>query len=273
VVRRILLIVVPVILIALIIIVALNFGKAGPRQPAGENISPSSANSLAQAKDFESKGKLLEAKAIYQKIILDSPNSRDILNWQKKLDELNIAVLFSNIMVPNKTVSYEIKPGDSLYKIAKEFKTTVELIVKSNKISGDTIIPGKKIRVWKSPFSILVYKSQNILILKSEDEIMKTYTVSTGANNCSPVGTFKIVNKLENPTWFKAGAVVAPGSSENVLGSRWMGFNLAGYGIHGTVEPQSLGQQVTQGCVRMANSEVDELYAIVPVDTEVTIVE
>jgi lipoprotein-anchoring transpeptidase ErfK/SrfK len=52
-----------------------------------------------------------------------------------------------------------------------------------------------------------------------------------------------------------------------------MGFELAGYGIHGTTDPQSLGRQVTQGCVRMANPDIEELYLITPLGTEVTIVD
>jgi lipoprotein-anchoring transpeptidase ErfK/SrfK len=123
------------------------------------------------------------------------------------------------------------------------------------------------------PFSILVDKSQNILILKSNEEVIKTYIVSTGANNSTPTGTFKIINKIPHPTWFKAGAVVPAGTPDNILGTRWLGFDLPGYGIHGTTEPQSLGQQVTQGCVRMANLEVEELYTIIPVGTEVTIID
>ena len=70
---------------------------------------------------------------------------------------------------------------------------------------------------------------------------------------------------------FKAGAVVSADSPENVLGTRWLGLDVSGYGIHGTVEPQSLGKQVTQGCVRMANNEVEELYTYIPVGTEVTV--
>jgi lipoprotein-anchoring transpeptidase ErfK/SrfK len=87
------------------------------------------------------------------------------------------------------------------------------------------------------------------------------------------VGTFKITSKLANPVWFKAGVVVPPESPENVLGSRWLGFDNPGYGIHGTIEPQTIGQQITQGCVRMLNKDVEELYAIVPVGTEVEIVD
>ena len=48
---------------------------------------------------------------------------------------------------------------------------------------------------------------------------------------------------------------------------------MAGYGIHGTIEPQNLGKQVTEGCVRMVNADVEELFIIVPTGTEVTIVD
>ncbi|MCX5711312.1 MAG: L,D-transpeptidase family protein [Candidatus Omnitrophica bacterium] len=166
-----------------------------------------------------------------------------------------------------------MKPGDTLTRIAREFKTTPELIAKSNNLTDSKIIPGRKIKVWSAPFSILVDKSQNTLTLKSDEEVIKVYIVSTGKNNSTPVGTYKITNKLVNPTWFKSGAVIPAGSTDNVLGTRWMGFDLAGYGIHGTTEPQNLGKQVTAGCVRLGNPDVEELYTIIPVGTEVTIVD
>ena len=227
---------------------------------------------LALAKESESKDNLLEARNAYQKLVNEFSGSAEVANWQKKSEEINIKLLFSPTITP-KSALYEIKPGDTLNKIAKSFKSTPELIMKSNHLSGDKIIPGRKIKIWTEPFSVFVDKSQNTLMLKSDDEIIKTYIISTGTNNSTPVGTFKIVNKLPNPTWFKAGAVVPPESPQNVLGTRWLGFDLAGYGIHGTVEPQNLGKQVTQGCVRMANPEVEELYTIIPVGTEVTIVD
>ena len=132
---------------------------------------------------------------------------------------------------------------------------------------------GQKIRVWTSKFNIFVDKSQNKLILKDGDVVLKVYDVSTGANNSTPIGKFKITSKLVDPVWFNRGVVVPPESPANVLGSRWMGFDIPGYGIHGTVEPQNVGQQVTAGCVRMRNEEVQELYSIVPLGTEVVIVD
>ena len=260
------------IFILIVLFVALNL-KRGKFSLNIKSASIGSASSLLnQARDFEKKNDSLSAKETYAKLVNEFSGSGEVMNWQKKIEDLNIKLLFSPT-ITSKSTLYEIKPGDTLAKIAKEFKTTVDLIMKSNNLTNDRIVPGRKFKVWTAPFNILVDKSGNILMLKCDEEVIKTYVVSTGKNNCTPGGTYKITNKLLNPAWFKTGAVVPPGSSQNVLGTRWMGFDLAGYGIHGTTEPQSLGKQVTQGCVRMANPDVEELYTIVPVGTEVTIVD
>ena len=135
-------------------------------------------------------------------------------------------------------------------------------------------MPGKFLKVNRTKFDILVDKSENILELrKSNGEGVKTYTVSTGENLTTPVGTFKIEEKLISPTWYKVGAVVQPGAPEYELGSRWMGISAEGYGIHGTRDESSIGKHITKGCVRMRNKDIEELYAIVPGGTEVTIIE
>ncbi|MGA2775742.1 MAG: L,D-transpeptidase family protein [Candidatus Omnitrophota bacterium] len=233
---------------------------------------PSPRALVNQAKELSAKGDLLAAKDIYLKLINDFTNSPEVANWQKKSEELNIKLLFSPV-ITSKSVLYEIEPGDTLIKIARKFKTTPELIKKSNNLK-DAIMPGRKIKVWNAPFSILIDKSNNTLILKCEEEVLKSYVVSTGKDNCTPAGNFKITNKLLNPTWFKKGDnVISPTDPKNALGSRWLGIDLPGYGIHGTIEPQNLGKQATEGCIRMSNPDVEELYIIVPVGTEVTIVD
>ncbi len=268
-------IIIPVVIILSIVFFALKTKIMGLRTSVVGS-KPGSAFTmpglLSQAKEFQAKGDLVNTKTQYQKLIAEFPNSVDVMNWQKIVEEANIKLLFSSTLTSD-SAFYEIKPGDTLAKIARDFKTTVDLIKKSNDLSDDRIIPGRKIKVRTQPFSIFVDKSQNLLMLKSGEEILKTYIVSTGKNNSTPVGNLKITNKLLNPVWFKAGSVIPADSSENILGTRWLGFDLAGYGIHGTTEPQSLGRQVTQGCVRMANSDVEELYLIVPEGTEVIIVD
>ncbi|MDD4954466.1 MAG: L,D-transpeptidase family protein [Candidatus Omnitrophica bacterium] len=217
-------------------------------------------------------GDLLQARKLYEQAREKVDDTAGLKEIQKKIEDINIKVLFSPIM-DKCAKKYTVKPNDSLAKIAKENNTTIELIKRANNITSDIIRPDQGLKVNTCKFSIVVDKSQNILFLKVGNEIVKTYVVSTGKNNSTPVGVFKIINKQPNPTWFRAGAVVPPDSPENILGTRWLGFELKGYGIHGTTMPEDLGKQVTLGCVRMRNDEVEELYDIVPVGTEVTIVD
>ncbi len=271
--KRLVIIISAVGVILLIAVVALGI-RAKVNSINKTQSGPSSTSLVAEAKELEEKNELLAAKDIYQRLVNEFPGSSDVMNWQKKAEDINIKLLFSSEITP-KSQLYTIKPGDSLAKIAAEFKTTTDLIKKCNHLSSDTIIPGRKIKVWNAPFTIVVDKSQNILFLKSGEEVVKTYIVATGKNNSTPVGTFKIVDKIPNPPWFKPGVAqpIPAGSPENILGTRWLALSVPSYGIHGTTEPQSLGRQVTQGCVRMANQDVEELYTIVPKGTEVTIVD
>lgn len=222
------------------------------------------------ASAYENKDDKLKARDIYQTIIKKYQNIENISDVQDKLGRLNVSILFSKI-VTDKDVIYEIEPGDTLINIAKKFGTTVDLIKTANYLKSDTIQARARLKISKAKYKILVDKSQNILTLISDNDVIKVYRVSTGENNCTPVGSFKIVNKIMDPVWYTEKAIVPAESPDNVLGSRWMGFNLPGYGIHGTTSPEKIGQQATRGCVRMINAEVEELYKIIPVGTEVTI--
>ncbi len=238
----------------------------------GSSTKAQAVNLYSQAAGLEDANEVLQAKELYKKIIDEYPDFNKVEEVQKKLDALNMKILVSKIETP-KTVIHTVEPGDSLAKIAKKYRVTIAFIKKSNGLMSDTIRIGQRLRIWTGVLSVFVDKSQNILVLKSDDEIIKIYAVSTGTNNSTPVGIFTIEGKLVDPVWFKSGAVIPAGSPENALGSRWMGFDLAGYGIHGTIEPESIGQQVTAGCVRMRNSDVEELYDLLPEGTKVTIVD
>jgi len=224
------------------------------------------------AEVYQSTGQMLKAKDIYQKVISEYPDSQQAAIIQEKLWNLNIDILFSGLIADNNQI-YEVQPKDTLNSIAKKFLTTVDLLQKSNNLDDAFIRPGDRLKVVNAEFGIIIDKSQNTLILKEADNVIRIYNVSTGKNNCTPVGEFTIDNKLKNPVHYKKGEIVPAESPDNVLGSRWMGLSIPTYGIHGTIDEATLGQQITEGCVRMRNNEVEELYIIVPVGTKVTIVD
>ncbi|NLT96161.1 MAG: L,D-transpeptidase family protein [Clostridia bacterium] len=86
-----------------------------------------------------------------------------------------------------------------------------------------------------------------------------TYPVAIGKPSTpSPVGEWSIINKKIL-------------NYESVFGSRWMGLSNPGYGIHGTNNPSSIGKAVSNGCIRMYNHHVEELFNKVSIGTRVFI--
>lgn len=93
------------------------------------------------------------------------------------------------------------------------------------------------------------------------NRLVKTYPVAVGKPSTpTPTGHYQIRNKQINPG--------------GVLGTRWMGLTIPGgnYGIHGTNNPASIGQAVSNGCIRMHNKDVEELFPRVNIGTPVEIV-
>ena len=221
---------------------------------------------------YEAQQQLVEARSMYRMLLETFPNSPLIARTQARLGNVNVALLFSPVVTDLDAI-HQVRSGDTLGKIASASGTTVEFLRRANGLKGNVIRPSQKLKVPKGRFSIVVDKSQNQLLLTEDNQFIKTYPVATGKDNSSPVGTFKIVTRIPNPVWYKQGAVVPPDSTENILGTRWLGISKPGYGIHGSVDPSAIGTQVTAGCVRMSNSDVEELFDIVPVGTEVTIVD
>lgn len=228
---------------------------------------------LEEAMSYRDAGELQKARESYKTLLLEETASEELKEVAKsELESLNMKILFSPDETEDSEI-YTVKPGDNLYNIAKKYGTTIGLIQKVNGLEGDLIKPGKKLKIVKAEFWIEIDKSENVLRLFTDAGPLKTYRVGTGADNSTPTGQFTITNKLENPTWYKAGAVVPPDSPDNILGTRWLGFSLKGYGIHGTTLPESVGKQESSGCIRMLNQDVEELYSIVPTGTSVAVVD
>ena len=103
-------------------------------------------------------------------------------------------------------------------------------------------------------------------------EFIKAYPVAIGKPSTpTPTGNYNIINKEINPWWFPPGeGYSVPSGPSNPLGYRWMGFG-GNYGVHGTNAPWSIGGAVSNGCVRMQEEDVEELYELVPIGTPLTI--
>ena len=107
----------------------------------------------------------------------------------------------------------------------------------------------------------------------------RTFGIAVGqAAYPTPSGTFSIVSKQVNPTWFPpsspwaAGLGPVPPGVSNPLGTRWMGTSAPAIGIHGTPTSGSIGTAASHGCIRMYIGDAEYLFDQIDVGTPVRIV-
>lgn len=187
------------------------------------------------------------------------------------LGRVHTVLLLSPRPMAEKT-EYAVARGDSLDALAKRFGTTVDLIRRSNGLSGSMIRIGERLRIPQGTFRIEVDKSDNELTVFLDDRFFKRYPVGTGKFESTPTGDSVITDRIAKPTWWRPdGRAIPYGHPDNLLGTHWLSLDIRGYGIHGTWEPETIGGQESQGCIRMYNEDVEELFTFIPVGTRVTI--
>ncbi|MGE4283515.1 MAG: LysM peptidoglycan-binding domain-containing protein [Clostridia bacterium] len=156
---------------------------------------------------------------------------------------------------------YVVVAGDTLGKIAQYFNVSVSEIQRLNpSINPNSLIIGQAIciPIVPSPVRIEVNKSAFRLTLYRNGRVVKTYPIAIGKPSTpTPEGTFTVINKQVNPG--------------GPFGTRWLGLSKPSYGIHGNSNPSSIGTMASNGCVRLYNNDVNELFNFVPVGTEVRI--
>ena len=152
---------------------------------------------------------------------------------------------------------YNIKSILKITAIILLFAIIIAIL--SNKISMKKVIETSSNS--KSTYKILVDVEESKLYLFENDILSKEYKCSGGKwSTPSPIGTWTIISK---------------GKWGEGFGGSWMGLNVpwGKFGIHGTLDPYSLGWSSSHGCIRMDNNDVAELYKIIPIGTRVTIVD
>ncbi len=139
-------------------------------------------------------------------------------------------------------------------------------------------VPAKKTVAAFGPV-IVVTRAANTLRLYDGRKLVRTFPVATGqAIYPTPAGIWRIADKQRDPWWYPPtydawakGLKPVPPGPDNPLGTRWMGLNAPGVGIHGTDEPTSIGYSESHGCIRMQVPDAEWLFEHVRVGTPVVI--
>jgi hypothetical protein len=125
---------------------------------------------------------------------------------------------------------------------------------------------------------IVITRGVNTLKLYAGRRLVRTFHVATGQPAYpTPAGVWRIVDMQRNPWWrpptsaWARGLQPIPPGPGNPLGTRWMGLDASGVGIHGTNAPASIGYSLSHGCIRMQVPEAEWLFQHVRIGTPVVI--
>lgn len=135
-------------------------------------------------------------------------------------------------------------------------------------------------RTTEAPGTIIVHTSERFLYLVQGNNRALRYGIGVGRDGFQWQGLVKISRKAEWPDWTPPPEMIArqpylprfmAGGPGNPMGARALYLGQTVYRIHGTNQPQTIGQAVSSGCFRLVNPDVSDLYDRVPVGTRVVV--
>ena len=183
-------------------------------------------------------------------------------------------------------VSTAAMADDSLYGSSAGVVIVPASISSHNDVDASATFPNVKrgkiisFQTSKKRGSIIISTRKNELyyVLGFGKAVM--YRVATARQGFEWAGTHTVSSKTEWPDWrppveMRARHPELPafmaGGPKNPLGARAMYLGSSIYRIHGTNEPKSIGKAASSGCIRMLNADVTELYKLVKIGAEVTV--
>ncbi len=176
----------------------------------------------------------------------------DVTNVQQRLSELGF-------YEGDITGIYDRDTAEAVREFQQQFGLTADGIVGPETWNAIGISPDL-LQYFSTEYNITIDIEEKELTLRQGEQILKVYPVAVGKPSTpTPTGNWRIIQKTLDPG--------------GPFGARWMRLSVpwGGYGIHGTDQPESIGNAASHGCVRMLNEDVIELYDIVPLGTEVRI--
>lgn len=256
-------------------------GPAAPLPPTGSTSDMLAL--IAEGNRKMSSNDLLGARAAFSKALINPKTVReDQEALRSKLTTINQDLVFSSKVYAGDPMveEYVVESGDGLQRIARKraLVTDWRLIERVNKVDSTKLRVGQKLKLVRGPFHAVVSKSDYRLDIfwgppanREEWIYIRSFRVGLGPN--TPEGDFvlKLGSKQINPPWTNPHTreKFEADDPKNPIGEHWIGIEgvgeaarFRGFGIHGTVEPDSIGQSKSMGCVRMLDADVALVYEL-----------
>jgi len=237
---------------------------------------------LAKARTHVAAGRSLQARVTLSRLLqthghqLQGEKARTV---QRQINRLGDRLLMSRRVVAGDPLveHYTVPAGDRFGKIGLRYRVPYPLIMAINGIKVDTALrAGQEIKVVRGPFHAIITKHSYRMDVFAEDDrgqplFVASFDVGLGADDSTPVGQWIVRRgKQKNPDWRnpRTNEYFSAGDPKNPIGEFWIPLQgaddqthgLNRYGVHGTVDPESIGKQASMGCVRLRSKDIQRLY-------------
>lgn len=262
---------------------AASSATASPLAPA--SFGDSAARAMKTGRDALAGGELAKARAAMSRALSLGVSSGDQEFIRRELDRISDALLFSRAVSPGDplTTHHVVKPGENLLTIAIKNRISKELIMTLNGLRDpDALFAGSKLKLIRGPFSGKVYKKDHRLDIYIGDVFIRSFPVGLGTDGGTPTGEWVIKSKLADPDWSDpvSGRYFPANDPENPIGERWISLECTsgdcmgriGFGIHGTIDPKSIGADLSMGCIRLTPDDVAFVFDLfIPKHSTITV--
>jgi len=187
------------------------------------------------------------------------------------IQKLNRQVMRYAPGLPGVTAPYEVPQGAAPVLIVSRQRLPMGpnalLLWNVGSLDPNRLHAGDTILLPQEELTLHVSLPRRRLGVYIGDWFVKEFRVGVGKpDSPTPVGGFSVLDRQFNPPWTAPDGRVLPyGHPDNELGDAWISIvndeypRGAGYGLHGTNKPDTVGERSSNGCVRLVNEEAKEL--------------
>lgn len=228
---------------------------------------------LKAGRDALARGDFIAARTAFSKAVDKGLPTPDENYARVELARIADTTLFSRARLPNDPLvtQHKVVPRDSMAKIVGPMGITIELAARINQIKNPQIVRlDSTLKLVRGPFNAVIDKSDHRMDIWLGDVYVRSFNVGLGADAGTPTGLWAVRNKLINPEWIdpSTGHRYLADAPDNPIGERWIGLQgltgnaigRSGFGIHGTIEPESIGRDQSMGCIRLVADDVAWVY-------------
>ncbi len=227
---------------------------------------------------LQKERKLLEARAAFEEFLEHNPQSGKLEDARDRLGEINTDIFFSSVQSPDKQL-YVVKSGDVLNRVASRFKTTPELIMRQNNLTGTMLKIGQRLMVTPVEFSVVINKRTQKVTLYSRAKFFKQYPIRAVPSQTAPAKktgnspipklTGRIADKI---AWSQDGERVVFTDKGYAGSTHWIVVSVPGYTLFSHADG-SAGQSLKKppSGLGIAPEHAEELAALLSKGNPVTI--